>query len=61
MARAHTCDDCFFRKNELCALKRASICPTFRLAAGARPEKPLQASLIERPIAAHARDLVAAV
>ena len=29
-AAAATCDDCFFRRAELCALTGEKICPTFR-------------------------------
>jgi len=30
--RKLTCDDCFFKKNHLCALKLDGPCPTFRAA-----------------------------
>jgi len=29
-ARAPSCDDCFFRRNLLCALPEPAPCPTFR-------------------------------
>ena len=40
--KAVTCEDCYFRRNMLCALKLAEPCPTFRSAErGLRPEKQL--------------------
>ena len=36
--RQVTCDDCFFRQAELCALAGNTVCPTFRPVAGARAE-----------------------
>jgi len=33
-----TCDDCFFRKAELCALAGNKVCPTFRPVADTRAE-----------------------
>lgn len=60
MARAHTCNDCFFRKNGLCALRREEICPTFRMVRSGGLERPLQAMLVERPTQAeHPDQLVA--
>lgn len=47
MARTPTCDDCYFRKNALCAMRPASVCPTFRAVRAGRPVKPQQASLVE--------------
>ena len=35
-ARGVTCDDCFFRQAELCALAGNKVCPTFRPVADAR-------------------------
>jgi hypothetical protein len=51
----NTCDDCFFRRAELCALPGNSPCPTFRVAKSAL-EPPRQPKLIARPqlAAAHA-------
>ncbi len=45
-----TCDDCYFGKAGLCALRTGVICPTFRLAArtGALAP-PRQATLVARP------------
>jgi hypothetical protein len=37
-ARGVTCDDCFFRQAELCALAGNTVCPTFRPVADARAE-----------------------
>jgi hypothetical protein len=42
-----TCDDCYFRRNGLCALASAP-CPTFRAAAGSL-EPPRQPRLVPRP------------
>jgi hypothetical protein len=52
---ANTCDDCFFRRAELCALPGNTPCPTFRRAKSAL-EPPRQPKLIARPhlAAAHA-------
>jgi hypothetical protein len=53
---ANTCDDCFFRRAELCAIPGNSPCPTFRAAKSAL-EPPRQPKLIARPqlaAAAHA-------
>ena len=37
-----TCEDCFFRQNELCALNLDEPCTTFRSAErGLRPERQL--------------------
>jgi hypothetical protein len=37
-----TCEDCFFHRNMLCALKLKEPCPTFRSAdRGLRPERQL--------------------
>ncbi len=33
----YTCDDCFFRRAELCAIPGNSPCPTFRLASTRPP------------------------
>jgi hypothetical protein len=45
-----TCDDCYFRRNGLCALALERPCPTFR-AAGKTLQPPLQPRLVPRPIA----------
>jgi hypothetical protein len=46
LARAHTCNDCYFRARSLCALARSEPCPTFRLAKNGRPARPPQAPLV---------------
>jgi hypothetical protein len=39
--RQATCEDCFFRRAELCALAGNTVCPTFRPAAeAAAPAAP---------------------
>ncbi len=48
MASARSCTDCYFRVHELCALPRTEVCATFRLAAKAGLQPPVQAPLIER-------------
>jgi len=51
---ANTCDDCFFRRAELCAIPGNAPCPTFRSAKTAL-EPPRQPKLVARPaLAAHA-------
>jgi hypothetical protein len=41
-AKSITCDDCYFRKNMLCALDLSKPCPTFRSAErGLAPERQL--------------------
>lgn len=42
MAKRVTCEDCYFRKNMLCALKLAGPCTTFRPAdRGLKPQRQL--------------------
>jgi hypothetical protein len=42
MAKRVTCGDCYFHKNQLCALKLQEPCPTFRPAErGLAPEQQL--------------------
>jgi hypothetical protein len=43
-----TCDDCFFRRADLCALAGNEPCPTFRPAKVLTP--PQQARLVARPL-----------
>jgi hypothetical protein len=45
-ARCVTCDDCFFRKSNLCALRLAEPCPTFRPIDRGVMVAPRQAQLI---------------
>jgi hypothetical protein len=41
-AKRVTCDDCYFRRNMLCALNLSEACPTFRPAErGLAPERQL--------------------
>jgi hypothetical protein len=53
-ARCVTCDDCYFRKAQLCALQLADPCPTFRPAAKGRIVSPKQAPLVPRTRYAYA-------
>jgi hypothetical protein len=46
---ATTCDDCFFRREGLCALPANEPCPTFRAAQTGRLTPPPQARLVPRP------------
>ena len=46
-----TCDDCFFRRAELCAIPGNNLCPTFRPAKTAL-EPPKQPRLV--PLTARA-------
>ena len=46
MARARTCDDCFFRRKGLCALATNVPCPTFREMRDGRITAPRQAPLV---------------
>ncbi len=45
--RRATCDDCYFRKTELCALRLTRPCPTFRPMQRGRMLPPRQARLVE--------------
>jgi len=47
-----TCEDCYFRREGLCALPGNSPCPTFRAATVGRLTPPTQPRLILRPVAA---------
>ena len=57
MARARTCDDCFFRARALCALEGNEPCPTFREIKAGRMVAPRQATLVETTVAAEAPNL----
>jgi hypothetical protein len=46
-----TCDDCYFRRQGLCALALERPCPTFR-AAGRILQPPRQPRLVARPASA---------
>jgi hypothetical protein len=45
--RRATCDDCYFRKTDLCALQLPRPCPTFRPMQRGRMVPPPQARLVE--------------
>ncbi|HEX3331320.1 MAG TPA: hypothetical protein VN615_03825 [Gaiellales bacterium] len=45
--RRATCDDCYFRKTELCALRLSRPCPTFRPVQRGRMVPPRQPRLVE--------------
>jgi hypothetical protein len=47
--KSPSCDDCYFRRNGLCALHLERPCPTFR-AAGRTLEPPQQPRLVPRPL-----------
>ena len=51
-ARSVTCDDCYFRKANLCALRLSEPCPTFRPMLKGRMVPPQQPRLIARELAA---------
>jgi hypothetical protein len=45
-----SCNDCYFRREGLCALPGETICPTFRaVAAGGQLQPPRQPRLVLRP------------
>jgi hypothetical protein len=46
-----TCDDCYFRREGLCALVTDVPCPTFRTAATGALSPPVQPTLVPRPLA----------
>jgi hypothetical protein len=48
---AATCEDCFFRREGLCALPGNEPCPTFRAASVGALEPPKQARLVPLPLA----------
>ncbi|MDX6538741.1 MAG: hypothetical protein QOI71_351 [Gaiellales bacterium] len=49
--RAITCDDCYFRRELLCALRLDAPCPTFRPASIDGLVPPPQAPLVPVPYA----------
>lgn len=52
MASKASCNDCYFRREGLCALAGETICPTFRaVAAGGQLLPPRQPRLVIRPSA----------
>ncbi len=46
VARARTCNDCFFRRKGLCALATETPCPTFREMRAGRITAPKQPALV---------------
>ncbi|HEX2505543.1 MAG TPA: hypothetical protein VHK22_04985 [Gaiellaceae bacterium] len=44
-----TCDECFFRRADLCAIPGSTPCPTFRAVKAGKPVPPRQATLVARP------------
>jgi hypothetical protein len=44
-----TCDDCYFRREGLCALAGNAVCPTYRAAASTLAP-PAQPQLVPRPL-----------
>jgi hypothetical protein len=50
-ARCVTCNDCYFRKENLCALRVAEPCPTFRPIARGQMVPPRQPRLVARQLA----------
>ena len=44
-----TCDDCFFRRQALCALLAPTPCPTFRSATSGSLAPPAQPRLVPLP------------
>lgn len=45
-----TCDDCYFRREGLCALTGNVPCPTFRTASAGSLTPPRQPTLVPRPL-----------
>ena len=48
--REITCEDCYFRREGLCALHGNVTCPTFRAAEAGTLEPPKQPQLVPRPL-----------
>jgi hypothetical protein len=47
-SRCVTCNDCYFQQAQLCALRLAEPCPTFRPCVKGRIVPPKQAPLLPR-------------
>lgn len=45
-----SCDDCYFRRQELCAIPGNVVCPTFRAASAGSLSPPRQPLLVPRPL-----------
>ena len=54
-----TCDDCYFRRELLCALRLAEPCPTFRPASRHGLVPPRQAPLVAQTVDGREADLLA--
>jgi len=52
--REITCDDCFFRRADLCALPGNKPCPTFRRASAALDPPPQPRLVVRATAEAHA-------
>jgi len=48
--RQVTCDDCYFRRQGLCALPGNAVCPTYRAATTGELAPPQQPPLVARPL-----------
>jgi hypothetical protein len=46
-----TCNDCYFRKEALCALPGEQVCPTFRMVRAGSLEPPQHPPLVPRSLA----------
>lgn len=50
-SRGHvTCDDCYFRREGLCALAGNVVCPTYRASTSGSLAPPRQPPLVPRPL-----------
>jgi len=60
MSGKSTCNDCYFRREGLCALPGNAVCPTFRaVTAGGHIVPPRQPRLVMRQVASLAPALTA--
>ena len=48
--RHQTCEDCYFRREGLCALTGNVVCPTFRASTVGALAPPRQPQLVPRPL-----------
>jgi hypothetical protein len=48
--RPHTCEDCYFRREGLCAIPGNVVCPTFRASSVGTLAPPRQPQLVPRPV-----------
>jgi hypothetical protein len=54
-----TCEDCYFRREGLCALTGNVVCPTFRAVSAGMLSPPKQPRLVPRPLTVVAAERVA--